>query len=259
MDYLIFKKWDISGAEHPRMLHYNLQTERVKGMFENTSYFKNINTNIDFETMLERAQTTVFIVLRNDKIIYENYFNGFNKDSVFTSFSVAKSFVSTLVGLAISDGVFKSENDKITEYLPELMKKDTLFSTITIKDLLSMSSGLAYSEDGFPSDDDITYVSPDLRKATLDNVRVEEPPAIHLHYNNYHPLLLGLILEKLQVSLSLNIWMKNSGRKWVQLQPVGALMNSVLRKRKAVSAAMFMIMHDMLCFCLIKANTLVYS
>ncbi|WP_461640145.1 serine hydrolase [Labilibaculum euxinus] len=196
MDYLIFKKRDISGVEHPRMLHYNMQTERVKRIFENTSYFKKLNTNIDFETMLERSQTTAFIVLRNDTVIFEDYFNGFNKDSIFTSFSVAKSFVSTLVGLAISDGYIKNEEDRITKYLPELMKKDTLFSRITIKDLLSMSSGLAYSHDGFPSDDEFTYVAPDLRKSTLDHVRILEQPGTHWLYNNYNPLLLGMILER---------------------------------------------------------------
>ncbi|MCB0474716.1 MAG: serine hydrolase, partial [Flavobacteriaceae bacterium] len=196
MDYLIFRKRAINGAEHPRKLHYNRQTEKVKKMFENTQYFKNLNTHGDFETMLERSQTTAFMVLKNDTIVYENYFNGFNSDSVFTSFSVAKSFVSTLVGMAISDGYIKSEADKITDYLPELTRKDTLFSKISIKDLLSMSSGLAYSEDGFPSDDEYTYVSPDLRKATLDHVRIEEPPAVRWHYNNYNPLLLGMILER---------------------------------------------------------------
>ena len=196
MDYLIFKKRNISGAEHPRTLYPNLQTERIMGMFENTSYFKNLNTNIDFEIMLERAQTTAFIVLRNDTILYENYFNGFNKGSTFTSFSVAKSFVSTLVGLAISDGFIKSEDDKITEYLPELIKKDTRFSRITIRDLLSMSSGLAYSHDGFPSDDEFTYQSSDLRSAVLEHVRISDQPGKHWLYNNYNPLLLGMILER---------------------------------------------------------------
>nr|WP_321486197.1 serine hydrolase [uncultured Draconibacterium sp.] len=215
-DYLIFRKRDISGAEHPRMFHNKKQTTRIRGAFENTSYFKNLNTNVDFETMLERAQTTAFIVLQNDTIVYEKYFNGFNKNSIFTSFSVAKSFVSTLVGLAISDGYIQSENDTITKYLPELLKKDKRFSLITIKDLLSMSSGLAYSHDGFPSDDEFTYVSPDLRKTTLEHVRIEEPPAVHWHYNNYNPLLLGLILEKttgMPVSDYMNekLWKKMGG------------------------------------------------
>ena len=178
------------------MFHYNLRNKYVKENFEKTTYFKNLNTNDDFETMLERAQTSAFMVLHNDTIIYENYFNGFNKDSIFTSFSVAKSFVSTLVGMAISDGFIKSEDDKITEYLPELFEKDNRFSQITIKDLLSMSSGLAYSHDGFPSDDDFTYVSPDLRKAILNHVRISEQPGKRWLYNNYNPLLLGMILER---------------------------------------------------------------
>ena len=196
MDYLIFKKRKIEGAEHPRVFHYNLRNKYVKENFGKTTYFKNLNTNDDFETMLERAQTSAFMVLHNDTIIYENYFNGFNKDSIFTSFSVAKSFVSTLVRMSISDGYIKNENDKITAYLPELLKKDKRFSDISIKDLLSMSSGLAYSHDGFPSDDDFTYVSPDLRKAILNHVRISEQPGKRWLYNNYNPLLLGMILER---------------------------------------------------------------
>ncbi len=196
MDYLIFKKRNITGADKPREFHYKAEKEHVIKSFENTGFYKNINTNVDFETFLERAQTSAFIVLQNDTIIYENYFNGFNKDSIFTSFSVAKSFVSTLVGMAISAGYIKSEDDRITKYLPELIKKDTLFSEITIKDLLSMSSGIAYSDEGFPSDDDITYQSPDLRKAALENVRISEQPGKRWLYNNYNPLLLGIILER---------------------------------------------------------------
>ncbi len=196
MDYLIFKKREIEGADHPREFQYRLDSEYVMDVFENTEYLKDYNTNVNFETLLERAQTTAFLVLQNDTIVYENYFNGFNQDSIYTSFSVAKSFVSTLIGLAISDGYIKSDEDKITTYLPELMKIDTQFSNIAIKDLLSMSSGIAYSGEGFPSDDDITYVSPDLRNATFDNVRIAEPPGKHWLYNNYNPLLLGMILER---------------------------------------------------------------
>lgn len=196
MDYLIFNRRNINGADNPRGFHYKPENGHIIKAFENTIFFKNLNTNIDFETLLERAQTSAFIVLRNDTIIYENYFNGFNKDSIFTSFSVAKSFVSILVGLAISDGYIKSEDDKITTYLPELLAKDTRFSNIAIRDLLSMSSGIAYSKEGFPSDDDITYQSIDLRKATIENIRIAEQPGKHWLYNNYNPLLLGLILER---------------------------------------------------------------
>lgn len=196
MDYYIFKKRAITGATHPRRLYEHKQPDRVKHLFENTPYFKGLKTDVDFETLLERAQTTAFLVLQNDTILYENYGNGYTKDSVFTSFSVAKSFVSALVGIAIGDGLIKSEMDPITDYLPELLKKDARFSNITIRDLLSMSSGLAYSHEGFPSDDEFTYQSPDLQQAVLNKVRIAEPPETHWLYNNYNPLLLGMLLER---------------------------------------------------------------
>ncbi len=197
MDYVIFKKKDVAGAEQPRMFHYSLQNKRVNQTFENTDYIKNNYPKCnDFDTFLERAQTTAFLVLQNDTIVYEKYFNGFNRNSIFTSFSIAKSFVSTLVGLSIADGYIKSDTDKITSYIPELLKKDPRFSNIAIRDLLCMSSGLAYSEDGKPSDDDYTYIDPNLRKATFENVRIAEAPGKHWLYNNYNPLLLGLILER---------------------------------------------------------------
>lgn len=196
MDYHLFKRSAINGVANPRKLYTNNEAEKVRGKFKNTAYFKSIAADVAFETMLERSQTTAFMVLQNDTILYENYSNGFHKDSIFTSFSVAKSFVSTLVGLAIADGFIQSENDSITNYLPELVQKDARFSNITISDLLSMSSGIAYSHDGFPSDDDITYQSPDLRSATLNYVQILEEPGKHWLYNNYNLLLLGLILER---------------------------------------------------------------
>ena len=215
MDYAIFKKREIKGSEKPRELKYALQTKSVNNHFKNTKYIKELfSGNIDFEKFLERTQTTAFLVLQNDTIIYEKYSNGFNQNSTFTSFSVAKSFVSTLIGIAISEGYIKSTEDKITTYIPELIKKDPRFSEIAIKDLISMSSGLVYSEDGFPSDADITYQSPDLRKAVLESIRIEEAPGKHWHYNNYNLLLEGLIIER-ATKMSVSSFMEE--KLWKQM------------------------------------------
>lgn len=216
MDYLIFKKRDIEGAEQPSSFHYELKEKYTEEIFEKTDYFRDLKTNIDFETLLERAQSSAFLVLQNDTVIYEKYFNGFTKDSIYTSFSMAKSFVSTLVGLAISDGYIKSEDDKITDYLPELKEKDIDFTNVKIKDLLAMSSGIKYSEDGFPADDDYTYVDPDLRNMALKNVSVSESPGSHWLYNNYNPILLGMILERttgtsVSKYMEEKLWKKMSG------------------------------------------------
>ena len=71
-----------------------------------------------------------FIVVRDNQVLYENYFNGFARDSLSTSWSLSKSVTSALVGIAISEGYIKSLDDPVTNYLPEL--KDQGFDAITI-------------------------------------------------------------------------------------------------------------------------------
>ena len=116
-----------------------------------------------------------------------------------TSFSVAKSFVSTLVGIAIEEGAIHSLDDPITDYLPELLERDRRFEQITIRHLLLMSSGLEYDESGsfmFNGDDPLTTYHPDQRHLALTNTRIGGPPGRSFSYNKYHPQLLGLILER---------------------------------------------------------------
>jgi CubicO group peptidase (beta-lactamase class C family) len=90
--------------------------------------------------------TSAFLVIRNDKLLYEGYFNGYDRESTQTSFSVAKSFVSALIGIAIEEGYIGSVDDPITKYIPELEQPG--MDKITIHHLLTMSSGLKYSGEG---------------------------------------------------------------------------------------------------------------
>ena len=149
-----------------------------------------------FNELLTSTQTTAFLIIKDDRLIYENYFNSYGRDSINTSFSVAKSFVSALVGIAIDEGLINSVDDSITKYIPELEDRDIRYSAITIKDLLSMASGLRYVEEETPfSDDTKTYYDPNLRAIALSAV-IEEEPGKTFHYNNYNYLLLGVILER---------------------------------------------------------------
>ncbi len=156
------------------------------------------NPTIDnLDTFLANTHTQAFIIIQNDRILYEKYFNGTQRDSIVTSFSMAKSFTSALIGIAIKDGYIQSVNDPITNYLPELLKRDTAFSRITIRDLLMMSSGIKYAEFPFLNGDDAkTYYYPDLRRLALEETRIVGISDKKFLYNNYHPLLLGLILER---------------------------------------------------------------
>jgi hypothetical protein len=90
-----------------------------------------------FEEFLAASQTTSFIVIQDDAIVYGGYFNGYSRDSVVTSFSVAKSFVSALVGIAIDQGAIDSVNDPITAYLPELRGRG--LDAVTLRQLLTKS------------------------------------------------------------------------------------------------------------------------
>ena len=151
----------------------------------------------DLENLMEETKTQAFIVIQDDTILYEGYANGAQRDSIVTSFSMAKSFTSALIGIAIAEGHIGSVHDPITDYLPELLERDPAFGEITIQDLLQMSSGIKYREFTFFNGDDVkTYYYPDLQHLALKHTSVIDPPGDYFLYNNYHPLLLGMILER---------------------------------------------------------------
>jgi CubicO group peptidase (beta-lactamase class C family) len=136
------------------------------------------------DDLLAETDTRTFVVVQRDRIVYERYFGGTDAETLETSFSVAKSVVSTLVGIAIDEGKIGGVDDPVTEYLPELAERDAAFERITLRDLLTMSSGLRYTESDFPwprSDDTYTYYGVDLREGALERSEVDAPPAREWH------------------------------------------------------------------------------
>jgi CubicO group peptidase (beta-lactamase class C family) len=170
------------------------------------------------DEFLRETDTLAFLVVHEDRLVHERYFNGATRASLQTSFSAAKSFVSALVGIAIDAGLIDSVEDPVTNYLPELAERDPRFRQITLRHLLTMSSGIRYREGGFPSlgDDTHTYYGVDLRDLALNQTRIDQPPGLAWVYNNYHPLLLGLVLER-STRTSVSDFMAR--RLW---QPLGA-------------------------------------
>ncbi len=158
----------------------------------------------NFEDWAQKSKTTALLFIRNDTLLYEKYFNGFGRDSLFHSQSMAKSFISFLIGAAIDDGLIRSVNDPMTMYIPELAKRDPRFEKITIKDLLEMRSGLEYFEGYFPGthihlpwhDEAIGYYHPNVRKLLLKKVDIAREPGQSFQYCNYNTSYLGLIVER---------------------------------------------------------------
>jgi CubicO group peptidase (beta-lactamase class C family) len=102
-------------------------------------------TTRDIEDYFRRTRTTGFLVVKDGQIVFERYMQGADETARFTSWSVAKSFVSTLVGLAIDDGLIRSVDDPISDYIPEL--KGSGYEAVPIKAVLQMSSGVDFEED----------------------------------------------------------------------------------------------------------------
>ncbi len=163
-----------------------------------------------FDSFLKKTKTIAFIVIRNDSLIYEAYPDGDSTNSIFPSFSVAKSFVSALIGIAIDEGYINSESDSITKYLTELRGQG--LERVTIRDLLNMRAGLNYKETYLNpfGDASVYYFGINLKKA-ISKLKCVYEPNSRYEYQSAATLLLSLTLEaatKQRVSdyLSIKIW-----------------------------------------------------
>jgi CubicO group peptidase (beta-lactamase class C family) len=158
----------------------------------------------DLDSFLDETKTAAFLVVKGRTLLYERYFHGYARDSTVTSFSIAKAFVSALVGIAVRDGYIGSVDDPVTRYVPELGKRDPRFARITLRNLLSMTSGLRNEDNtwpwqgsSWPYDDATTaYYSPDLRRVALEDTEIVARPNERFDFNGFNTLLLGLVLER---------------------------------------------------------------
>ncbi|WP_284036944.1 serine hydrolase [Neobacillus sp. 114] len=193
MDYKVFPERMIQKSSQPYNYKYNLD-ESLKAMSIDYMY-RGKGKSKPLGLFLQETNTTSFIIVHDDEVVMEEYYNGYDKDMVNTSFSMAKSIDSLLIGMAIEDGYIKSVKQSIADYISEF--KGTNMESITIEDLLMMRSNISYEEGKiWFSDDAKTYYMPDLRNLALTHNNLTTKYQGKFHYNNYHPLLLGIILER---------------------------------------------------------------
>jgi CubicO group peptidase (beta-lactamase class C family) len=141
--------------------------------------------------------TVALLVLRRGELVYERYFNGFTRDSVGTSFSVAKSVVSALLGAAIAEGRIRTVDDPVTTYLPELLKQDPRFARITLRHLLQMRSGIRFDEayrSPF-SDASRFYLTRDL-PARVAGLGIAREPGQAFSYQSGDTQLLAMAVQR---------------------------------------------------------------
>jgi CubicO group peptidase (beta-lactamase class C family) len=116
----------------------------------------------DFAGFMQHQHAMGVIVVQDGKVRLEQYGNGETHDSRWTSFSVSKSVASTLIGAAIKDGFIKSVDQMVTDFIPEF--KGTAYDGVSIKQILTMTSGLKWNEN---------YSDPNSDVAQFDKVKIQ--------------------------------------------------------------------------------------
>jgi CubicO group peptidase (beta-lactamase class C family) len=149
---------------------------------------------------MARQNTAGLVVVQDGKIRFERYGLGFDANGRWTSFSVAKSFTSTLVGAAIQDGYIASLEDKVSRYIPDL--RGSAYDDVTIRQLLTMSSGVRWNEDYEDPRADVAQFNnakPDPGiDATVSYMRKlprAHPPGAVWHYNTGETNLIGVLVS----------------------------------------------------------------
>lgn len=153
-----------------------------------------LNINESSKEQLIALKTTSFLIVKNGEIIHESYYDQHNEHTKSNSFSMGKSFIGLLIGIAIDNLEISSFDAPITDYLPFRIPND---EGITIRHLLGMSSGLNWSESGSNplSDNAEAYYSSDLNEI-MKKSRFNKKPGLAFEYLSGNSQLLGIILKE---------------------------------------------------------------
>lgn len=180
-----------------------------------TKDYNKIKGTDALEAVHKQIETVAFLVIKNDSIFFESYYDGYGKDSKSNSFSMAKSYVSAALGKAIQEGKIKSLDQKVSDFFPQF--KDGKAARMTLGDLSSMASGLNWDEDYYSPFSITTraYFDTDLEQCILGLKCIEDPGQSY-SYLSGNTQLLAMVIEK-AVGQSLADYM--SDKFW---KPLGA-------------------------------------
>ena len=167
----------------------------------------------ELRARLEQNKSIAFTIIQNDSIRYESYWGIGSRTSRTNSFSMAKSVVGMLIGIAIQEGYIESIDQKIIDFIPEYDRPGYHFNQeVTIKHLITMSSGMDWHEDyynpfGITAE---AYFTKQLNELML-RIDFKEKPGQNWHYQSGSTQLMGLIIERatgqsLSEYLSLKLW-----------------------------------------------------
>jgi CubicO group peptidase (beta-lactamase class C family) len=175
-----------------------------------------LDVGVDVDAYMKDQRTAGLIIIHDGKVRLEKYGLGFSRDGRWTSFSVAKSLTSTLVGAAIKDGYIKSIDHKVSTYIPDL--KGSAYDDVSIQQLLTMTSGVKWNEDYGDKNSDVarfnSHKAEDGMDVTVSYMRKlprEAPAGTKWVYKTGETNLIGVLVSQatkksLSQYLSEKIW-----------------------------------------------------
>ncbi|MDG1663757.1 MAG: serine hydrolase [Pseudomonadales bacterium] len=174
----------------------------------------------DTEEFLQETGSTGMLILRNGQTVYERYWQGMQPDTTHISFSVAKSFTSALIGIAIDEQLIGSVDDPVVMYLPEL--KNSGYANATLADCLEMSGGILFNEDYADKKSDINrfqknYAMGGVMSEFISELASQRKPGEFNQYNSMDAQVAGMVLRAAIGEQSLADYMQE--KLW---QPLGA-------------------------------------
>jgi CubicO group peptidase (beta-lactamase class C family) len=144
-----------------------------------------------------QSKTTAYLIIKDDTVIYERYYRGYDRSKISTFFSTTKSITSLLTGIAVDEGYIKSVHDLVTDYVPEFKEGDPRFQKLTIEHLLNMQAGLDFTEsyeNPFQEMAKLFYGGNQLEQ--LKNLKFVRDPGEVYDYNSATTAILGVVLER---------------------------------------------------------------
>lgn len=163
------------------------------------------------DSVMKKVESHALVIIKNDTLVHEQYWDNFSDTSHTNSFSMAKSYTGALLGFAIQDGYIKSVNEPASNYIPEF--KNDWRSKITLEHLVTMSSGIAFDESyanpfSYPAEG---YYGTDLLKASTQYAEKASEPGAVYKYLSGNTALLGYCISKatnkpLATYLSEKLW-----------------------------------------------------
>ena len=153
--------------------------------------FGDIKATPTLDSLNKELETAAFLIIKNNSLLFEKYYNGYDENSRTNSFSMAKSIVTALMFKAIQDGHLENTDQPVADFFPQFDKR------LTIGDLSSMSSGLNWNENYYNpfASTARAYFDDDIREQVLD-LKVIEEPGEKFKYLSGNTQLLGMVIEK---------------------------------------------------------------